>query len=60
MVKPCKPLKRRPKLLKVPLKQGQNIDNMVITHEQGVLTRFLRLERLKEFWFKFREFWRYG
>jgi hypothetical protein len=48
MVKPCQDLKREPELLKATPKQGKNGIAMVITHEQGVLTSFLRLGSLEQ------------
>jgi hypothetical protein len=48
MVKPCQDHKREPELLKATPKQGRNGISIIITHEQGVLTRFLRLGSLEQ------------
>jgi hypothetical protein len=47
MVKPCYVSKKKPYLHKVLLNKGKDGISMVITHEQWVLTSFLRLDNLE-------------
>jgi hypothetical protein len=52
--------KRKLNFLRLYLNKGKNGISMVITHEKRVLTRFLRLDSLEQFWLNFHEFWGYG